>query len=80
MIMDIEKEENIPDIHFAISGFNLFPLNLKAEWWPTSVGRIAWRISLGYNKLTRKIDAVIQPDCNAERAAKTMKGGLLDMP
>lgn len=67
MIMDIEKEEDISKIRFAVSGFNMNPLNLKDEWQPADVGRTTWRSMLGYNMVTGMINAVVMPNCSAER-------------
>ena len=55
MIMDIEKEEDLSKIKFAVSGFNMEPLDLKVEWQPIDVGRTTWRSMLGYNTNTKKL-------------------------
>lgn len=70
MIMDMEKEEDISKIKFAVTGFNLDPLNLSAEWWPADVARTAWRSMLGYDG--KKIKAVIMANCSAERGNKVL--------
>jgi hypothetical protein len=72
MIMDIENEEDLSKIKFAVSGFNMQPLNLGAEWWPEDVGRTTWRSMLGYNKSTDKINAVIMANCSAARGRKML--------
>ncbi|HXK66499.1 MAG TPA: N-acetylmuramoyl-L-alanine amidase [Spirochaetota bacterium] len=73
MIMDIEKEEDISKIKFAVSGFNMEPLDLKKEWFdPAQVGYTTWRSALGYNPSTKMINAVIMPNCSAERMRKMM--------
>ncbi len=72
MIMDIEKEEVLNKIRFAVSGFNMDPLDLKAEWWPESVGRTTWRSMLGYNPSTKKINAAVMANCSAERGKKML--------
>ena len=70
MIMDMEKEEDISKIKFAVTGFNLDPLNLSAEWWPADVARTTWRSMLGYDG--KKIKAVIMANCSAERGNKVL--------
>jgi len=73
LIMDIEAEENISNIKFAVSGFNLFPLDLSAEWWPQGIGRADWRTAIGYNPAKDKIVIAIRPDSTAQRAVQTMR-------
>ncbi|TYQ16761.1 UNVERIFIED_CONTAM: dockerin type I repeat protein [Acetivibrio alkalicellulosi] len=53
-ITDIDKEENLSGIRFATTGFNLFPLNLQGEWWPTSYADATFRTVLGYNPTINK--------------------------
>jgi len=72
MVKDIDKEENLSNIHYAISGFNMFPINLKAEWWPDSIGRRDWRTVIGYNPTKKKIVIAVRPDSNAERGRQTL--------
>jgi hypothetical protein len=73
MIMDIGKEEDLNRIRFAVSGFNMEPLNLPAEWLkPAEVGYTTWRSALGYNVVTKLINAVIMPNCSAERMRKIL--------
>jgi len=73
MIMDIEKEEDISKIHFAISGFNMFPLDLKAEWFnPKEVGYQTWRTVLGYKKSDNKVIIAVRPSSTAERGQQTL--------
>lgn len=72
MVMDIGKEEDLSKIRFAVSGFNMEPLNLKAEWQPESIGRTTWRSMLGYNKSTGKINAVVMANCSAVRGRKML--------
>lgn len=73
MIMDIDKEEDLSKIHFAIEGFNMFPINLKAEWWPDDVGRGDWRTVLGYNPTTKKAIIAVRPWSDAKRGQATLK-------
>ncbi len=71
--MDIEKEEDISKIHFAISGFNMFPLDLKAEWFnPKEVGYQTWRTVLGYRKSDNKVIIAVRPSSTAERGQQTL--------
>ena len=73
MIMDIEKEEDVSKIKFAVSGFNMEPLNLPAEWFkPAEVGYTTWRSALGYR--SGKILAVVMPNCSADRMRKVLDG------
>jgi len=72
MIQDIDKEESLSNIHFAISGFNMFPLNLSAELWPDDISRKDWRTVMGYNPAKGKIVIAVRPDTTAERGKKTL--------
>lgn len=68
MILDIEAEEDISNISFAISGFNYFPLDLKSEWFdPNEVGCKTWRTSIGYNPKKNKAILAIRDASTAQR-------------
>jgi len=54
-IKDIDVEKRLSDIKFATTGFNLFPLNLSAEWWPSSYANAEYRTVLGYNPNINKV-------------------------
>lgn len=74
MIDFISKYPRLKDIKFAISGFNMFPLNLKAEWFnPKEVGYETWRTVLGYNPTIKKAIIAVRPSSTAERGRDTLK-------
>ena len=73
MLKDIDKERDISKISFAIAGFNMFPLNLEAEWYnPAEVGREAWRTCLGYSPKTNKALITVRAFSTAERGRQTL--------
>lgn len=73
MIKDIEKEKDLSKIWFAISGFNMFPLDLKGEWFdPKEVSYQTWRTTLGYNPEKKKAVIAVRPSSTAERGKQTL--------
>jgi len=73
MIDFISKHPKLIDIHFAISGFNMFPLNLEAEWFdPAEVGYETWRTVLGYNAKKNKAIIAVRPSSDARRGQSTL--------
>ncbi len=74
MIDFISKHPKINDIKFAVSGFNLNPLDIKGEWFnPEEVGYSTQRVSMGYHVEKKKVIIAIRNHSDAERAVLTMK-------
>lgn len=74
MLKDIDREKDLSKVHFAIAGFNMFPLNLEAEWYnPAEVGRSDWRTCLGYNPITKKAYITVRPYSDAKRGQSTLQ-------
>jgi exopolysaccharide biosynthesis protein len=74
MIMDLDKEEDMSKVWFAAQTYNMFPLNLKAEWYDKNqVGYSTWRPVLGYNSTTKKVIIAVRPYSTVERIQQTLK-------
>jgi hypothetical protein len=74
MIKDIDLEEKLSNIKFAISGYNMFPLNIKAEWFnPNEVGRRTKRPMLIHNTKTKETFLVVADNATAEEGRDICK-------
>lgn len=72
-LIDIDKEEDLSKVQFAIAGFNMFPIDLKEEWWPDDVGRKDWRTVLGYNPASGHSVISVRSRSDAARGQLTLK-------
>lgn len=68
----IDPDAKYQDIWFCVQNVGLNPIDLKAEWWPDSVGRVTNRIAIGYNPTTKKVVLTHRPDSNMQRARETL--------
>jgi len=74
MIKDIDKEENLSNIKFAISGYNMFPLNIKSEWFnEAEVGRRTKRPMLVYNSKAKEVFLVVADNATSEEGQAICK-------
>lgn len=73
----------VKDLYFAVSGNNLFPIDLKKEcfhkdtnpWGKdyTDVARCTWQTCIGYNPSDKKVYITQRPSSDIERCQLTMK-------
>ncbi len=68
----IDPDKKYSDIWFCVQNAGLNPINLKAEWWPDSVGRATNRLMIGYNPEINKVIWTLRPDTDMERGKKTL--------